>query len=212
LLVRHGAANAADTGVIAGIKGCTGLSELGRRQAEALRDRLATNPIPVDVVQTSVLPRAIETAAIIAPALGGGPAVQDCDLCELHPGECDGMTWEQWRATYDVDPIRNLDEEMSPGGESVISFARRVIAALDRVLTDHAGRSIALVVHGGVISAAMLHLLGVDEEAVRLGRPFWFDPENTSLTQWTRDDDSGRWTLARYNDAAHLEGLVVSPA
>jgi probable phosphoglycerate mutase len=212
LLVRHGAANAADTGVIAGIKGCTGLSELGRRQAEALRDRLATNPIPVDVVQTSVLPRAIETAAIIAPALGGGPAVQDCDLCELHPGECDGMTWEQWRATYDVDPIRNLDEEMSPGGESVISFARRVIAALDRVLTDHAGRSIALVVHGGVISAAMLHLLGVDEEAVRLGRPFWFDPENTSLTQWTRDDDSGRWTLARYNDAAHLEGLAVSPA
>jgi probable phosphoglycerate mutase len=212
LLVRHGAADAADAGIIAGIKGCTGLSDLGRRQAEALRDRLAAHPIPVDVVQTSVLPRAIETAAIIAPALGGGPAVQDCDLCELHPGECDGMTWEEWRSTYGVDPSRNLDQEMSPGGESIISFARRVIAALERVLAGNEGRSIALVVHGGVIAASMLHLLGVDEEAVRRGRPFWFDPENTSLTQWTRDEGSGHWTLARYNDAAHLEGLAVTPA
>ena len=198
--------------MIAGIKGCTGLSDLGRRQAEALRDRLASHPMPVDVVRTSVLPRAIETAAIIAPALGGGAAVQDCDLCELHPGECDGMTWEEWRGTYGVDPSKDLDQEMSPGGESIIGFARRVIAALQRLLDEHAGRSIALVVHGGVISASMLHLLGVDEEAVRLGRPFWFDPENTSLTQWSRNDDSGQWTLARYNDAAHLEGLAVSRA
>jgi probable phosphoglycerate mutase len=212
LLVRHGAANAADAGIIAGVKGCTGLSDLGRRQAEALRDRLASTPIEVDVVRTSVLPRAIETAAIIAPALGGGVAEQDCDLCELHPGECDGMTWAEWRDAYGVDPSRNLDEEMSPGGESVIGFARRVIGAVDALVTEHAGRSIALVVHGGVISAAMLHLLGVDEEAVRLGRPFWFDPENTSLTQWQRDEDSGHWTLTRYNDAAHLEGLGVSPA
>src|SRR4051794_30023408 len=94
LLVRHGAAKAADTGVIAGIEGCTGLSDLGRRQAEALRDRLSAAPIQVDVVRTSLLPRAIETAEIIAPALGGhlGPAERDCDLCELHPGACDGMT------------------------------------------------------------------------------------------------------------------------
>ena len=53
----------------------------------------------------------------------------------------------------------------------------------------------------------MLHLMGVDEEAVRKGRPFWFDPANTSLTQWHRDDRTGHWTLDRYNDAAHLEGL-----
>ena len=45
-----------------------------------------------------------------------------------------------------------LDPEMSPGGESVIGFARRVIAALDRLLAEHGGRSFALVVHGGVIS------------------------------------------------------------
>jgi probable phosphoglycerate mutase len=212
LLIRHGAANAADAGVIAGVKGCTGLSDRGRRQAEALRDRLAAHPIEVDLVRTSVLPRAIETAAIIAPTLGGGVAAQDCDLCELHPGECDGMTWEQWREAYGFNPAVDLDREMSPGGESVIGFARRVIAALDALVTEHAGRSIALVVHGGVIAASMLHLLGVDEEAVRRGRPFWFDPENTSLTQWQRDDDSGHWSLLRYNDAAHLEAPALRPA
>ena len=211
LFVRHGAAEAADRGVIAGVKGCTGLSDLGRRQAEALRDRLAATPIDVDVVRTSLLPRAIETAEIIAPTLGAHlePAAQDCDLCELHPGECDGMTWKEWRATYGFDPSSELDRQMSPGGESVIGFARRVIGAVEALVAEHAGRSIALVVHGGVISAAMLHLMGVDEEAVRRGRPFWFDPANTSLTQWHRDDRTGHWTLDRYNDAAHLEGLIA---
>jgi probable phosphoglycerate mutase len=212
--VRHGAAKAADTGVIAGVKGCTGLSDLGRRQAEALRDRLARSPIQVDVMRTSLLPRAIETAEIIAPALGAdlGPAVQDCDLCELHPGECDGMTWKRWRATFGFDPSKELDREMSPGGESVIGFARRVIGAIEALVEEHAGRSIALVVHGGVISAAMLHLLGADADALRRGRPFWFDPANTSLTAWHRDDGTGQWTLDRYNDAAHLEGLEVTRA
>jgi probable phosphoglycerate mutase len=211
LLVRHGAAVAADTGVIAGIKGCTGLSDLGRRQAEALRDRLAVQPVEVDVVRTSLLPRAIETAAIIAPSLGAhlGRAEQDCELCELHPGEADGMTWEEWRAAYGFDPSSDLDREMSPGGESIIGFARRVIAALEALVDEHEGRSIALVVHGGVISASMLHLMGVDEEAVRKGRPFWFDPANTSLTEWHRSDRTRHWTLDRYNDAAHLEGLTA---
>jgi broad specificity phosphatase PhoE len=48
----------------------------------------------VDALLASILPRAVETAELIAPALGLDPdsVDQDCDLCELHPGECDGMS------------------------------------------------------------------------------------------------------------------------
>jgi probable phosphoglycerate mutase len=206
LLVRHGRAGAGDEGIIAGAKGCTGLSNLGRQQAEALRDRLASADTEVDVVLTSVLPRAIETAAIVGPAIGEAVS-QDCDLCELHPGECDGMRWEEWRANGGFDPMTDPDRPLSPGGESLVTFARRAVAAVDRVVAEHAGASIALVVHGGFIAAATLHLLGFDESLLRGERTMWLDPENTSLTEWHRDDQRRQWTLLRYNDAAHLETL-----
>ena len=54
--------------------------------------------------------RALETGGIAAAGIGDGTApVQDCDLCELHPGEADGLTWDEFRVRYgepdfDVDP------------------------------------------------------------------------------------------------------------
>ena len=71
ILIRHGEAHAGFTGPIAGPRGCAGLTDLGRRQARALRDHLAaTGRVRADVLISSVLPRAIETAQIIAPGLG----------------------------------------------------------------------------------------------------------------------------------------------
>ncbi|MDQ1375149.1 MAG: hypothetical protein QOJ09_2487, partial [Actinomycetota bacterium] len=105
VLVRHGEAQAYLDQVVAGEKGCTGLSDLGRRQASALRDRLArTGELAgTTALYASILPRAIETASIIAPALGGHDIVEDCDLCELHPGDADGLLWDDYRAIYAVE-------------------------------------------------------------------------------------------------------------
>ena len=72
VLVRHGQSQAQVDGFVSGHDTCRGLSPLGHRQAEALRDRLATTGelAPVDALYTSILPRAMETAATIAPPLG----------------------------------------------------------------------------------------------------------------------------------------------
>jgi broad specificity phosphatase PhoE len=97
VLVRHGESMAMVDSVVGGHEGCRGLSDLGRRQVEALRDRLAaTGELRADALYASVLPRAIETAEILAPALGGLDVRQDCDLCEQHPGEGDGLTWAEF--------------------------------------------------------------------------------------------------------------------
>src|ERR1700737_4528107 len=97
VLIRHGESRATVDQVVGGHEGCRGLSELGVRQVQALAGRLAKSGElgTVDAVLTSVLPRAIETAELIAPAVGWAPedVQRDCALCELHPGECDGMTW-----------------------------------------------------------------------------------------------------------------------
>jgi probable phosphoglycerate mutase len=202
LLVRHGHARAVDDGVVAGHDGCTGLSAKGRRQAEALRDRLKASRLPVDAVVTSILPRAIETAEIVAEATNVDPASipRDCALCERHPGEGDGLTWDELVARYGVeDPLEAPDRPLSPGGESPRAFRARVEASIAAVADDHRGQTVMVVAHGGVILSATLAFLGLS--------PRWFahDLANTSLTEWVRTGD-GNWLLHRFNDTAHLEG------
>src|SRR5690606_9684374 len=97
VLVRHGDAFAGLSGVIGGERGCRGLTDLGRRQSEALRDHLATSArARADVLLASTIPRAIETARIIAPGLGIEVAGHECDLCEVHTGEADGLEWAEY--------------------------------------------------------------------------------------------------------------------
>ena len=73
VMIRHGEAVCNVSGVCGGRLGCEGLTPRGRRQVEELRDRLlATGELAgADVLYASVLPRAIETAELVAPALVG---------------------------------------------------------------------------------------------------------------------------------------------
>ena len=70
--MRHGEAVCNVTGVCGGPLGCTGLTERGRAQVAVLRDRLAgTGELAgADVLYSSVLPRAVETAAPPRPGAG----------------------------------------------------------------------------------------------------------------------------------------------
>jgi 2,3-bisphosphoglycerate-dependent phosphoglycerate mutase len=205
VLVRHGEARAALDRVVAGERGCSGLSDLGRLQARLLRDRLArTGEVVADVLASSTLPRAIETAEIIAPVLAGSMVekpeiVQDRDLSELHPGECDTLSWDEYAERYGVDMRSRPFEPMSPGGESLAEFNVRVGRALTRLADENEGRSVVVACHGGVVMSSMNCFLGLPvlpSPAVDLL------VTNTSLTEWERRQ--GQWRLVRYNDAAHL--------
>ena len=91
VLIRHGEAVCNVSGVCGGQLGCRGLTDRGRRQVEGLRDRLLeTGELAgADVLYASVLPRAIETAELLAPALLGGAAGSAAGSVQWHPpGEC----------------------------------------------------------------------------------------------------------------------------
>ncbi len=212
VLIRHGEAQAALEGVVAGERGCSGLSDLGRAQARLLRDRLArTGEVVADVLASSTLPRAIETAEIIAPALAGSmrqtpEIVRDCDLCELHPGECDTLGWEEYAERYGVDMLARPFEPMSPGGESLAEFDVRVGRALTALADEHEGRSVVVACHGGVVMGSMQCFLGLP---VLPSAGFKLLVTNTSLTEWERC--RGKWRLVRYNDAAHLAATEDGP-
>lgn len=200
VLIRHGESRATVDAVVGGHAGCTGLSDRGRAQAEALRDRLArTGEVGADVLVASVLPRAVETAEIIAPALGSPELVRDCDVCEIHPGEGDGLTWEEFTARYGDGAANDPFRPMAPGAESWAEFTVRVGRTLRRLAADHPGQRIVVVCHGGVIDGSFVAFGNLP-----LQRDFHLATENTSITEWRRRDDG--WVLVRYNDAAHLAG------
>lgn len=201
VLVRHGESQATVEQVVGGHRGCTGLSPLGRRQAEALRDRLAaTGEVDADVMLASILPRAVETARILAPAMGGLETGQDCDLCELHPGESDGLPWAVYQERYGVDMLADPLAPIAPGGESLAAFHERVSRTLRRIAEEHAGRTVVVVCHGGVVASSFLAFFDLP-----LDRPIEGEVrvENTAITEWERHD-GGRWRLLRHNDAGHL--------
>ena len=200
-IIRHGEAQAVHDRVIAGHRACSGLSPLGRRQAEALRDRLtATHELgDVAAMFASVLPRAIETAEIIAPALGGLTVKHDCGLCEVHPGdELDGMDLDEFEATHGSQPPASVFHSWGPGSESWAEFVARTGRGLLEVASAHRGQTVVIAAHGGVVDASFRVFGGLP-----IQRRMTYYTVNTSITEWQEQDD-GDWLLLRYNDAAHL--------
>jgi probable phosphoglycerate mutase len=200
VLIRHGEANAAVRRIVGGHQGCTGLSPKGRAQAEALAQRLTRTGelVGTDVLATSVLPRAQETAEAIASALGGVAIDNDCDLCELHPGEADGLGWDEADRLFGPSQPFDPDRPVAPGGESWFDMARRHRGGVGRLVGEHPGQTIVVACHGGVIDSSFFLMLGVG--------PLGLAPENTSITEWLAADDG--WHLRRFNDHAHLLGLI----
>src|SRR4051794_21025358 len=202
VLVRHGDAHAGFQGVIGGPRGCTGLTDRGREQAAALRDFLAVSGrVRADVLLSSVIPRAIETAEIIAPGLGIETFARECDLCEVHTGAADGLEWAEWGVRYGAfDMEADPDRVFAPEGESWNSFHARVRQMLERLAGEYAGRTVVAVCHGGVIMASVRLLLGIPWT----GAGARLQVTNTGLTPWEWDPGAGRWTLHAFNETAHL--------
>jgi probable phosphoglycerate mutase len=203
VLVRHGESVCGVEGVVGGIIGCTGLTATGVGQVQALADRLGrTGELSgVAALYASVLPRAIATAELLAPALDrwrDGPpleVVTDCTLCELHPGEADGLTWPEFVARYEQpDWSADPTQPFAPGAESWTGFVERAAGAVTRVADQHPGETVVVACHGGVVEASMLCFLPTTPGRGRLG----LRTEHASLTLWERG--SGDWLLRRYND------------
>lgn len=208
ILVRHGDAYAGFQGVIGGPRGCSGLTDLGREQAAALRDYLAeSGRVRADVLLSSVIPRAIETAEIIAPGLGIETFGRVCDLCEVHTGEADGLEWAEWGVRYgSFDMEAEPDRVFAPEGESWNTFHERVRHVLERLAHEYEGRTVVAVCHGGVIIGSVRMLLGIGEAGSRAR----VQPTNTGLTEWEWDPEPGRWILHSFNETSHLLPLLRS--
>lgn len=204
VLIRHGESNTTVARVLGGPRSCTGLSELGRHQADRLRDRLAETGelAEATVLYSSGYPRAIETAEAVAPVLGLDVRCDD-RFGEHDPGpDCDGLTFREFVDRHGVPDWQGDPHSVRfPGGESVAEFHHRVGEAVSAAVHEHTGGLLVVACHGGVVDAAFRYLLRLP-----MTGGFELHTVNTSLTELA-STPSGRWRLVRYNDAGHLAGL-----
>ena len=208
-LIRHGQA----INVVQKTSGDPGLSPLGVKQAERLRDRLAASgEIAADIVISSTMLRAKQTAEIIAPALGL-PIIFDDEVQEQRPGEALNMSEEEFREKFGpVEFEQKPYFRLAPGAESWVEFSLRASTALQRITREHDGKTIVIICHGGIIDASFLFFLGLSS----LQFPqVLFDTHNTSITHWYKEANDWveqlnlpvSWILDYYNDTMHLRDL-----
>lgn len=190
VFVRHGLPVRIDD---AGGPADPALSEEGRRQAVRLAEWLASTGI--DVVYSSPMRRARETAAPLADRLAVDPTIDDgLEEFDAHlpfyvPIEemtRDDPRWEQI-----------VGEWSSPEADGVRrAFRARVVETVERIVSEHPGKRVALVCHGGVVNAYLSHILEID-------RTLFFEPRYTSVSR-VLAARSGERQLVSANEMPHV--------
>ena len=198
LLIRHGETQGAVRGksfpLVDG-QGDPSLLPIGEEQALRVGLRLKAEPIAAIYVTKMV--RTHQTAAPLASHLGLEPRV-DPDLHEVFLGDWDGGEYRFRAAEGDPAYIRARDRQEwgeIPGAETTSQLQNRVKRGLQRVAAAHANELVAVVVHGGVVAAAL---------AVATGSPaFAFNGANNgSISRLVVHGD--RMILRGFNDVSHL--------
>jgi ribonuclease H / adenosylcobalamin/alpha-ribazole phosphatase len=197
LLLRHGQTALSIERRFAG-RGDVPLTDIGLAQAAAAAARLAKRG-GIDLVLTSPLSRARDTAAAVAAA-AGVPLDVDDDLAETDFGSWEGLTFGEVMARWPDDMTAWMADTnvAPPGGESFAEVAVRVDAALNRLLTSHPGKTVVVVSHVTPIKTIVCRALLAP--AAALFR-MHLDVAALSEAAWFAD---GPALLRSLNDTAHL--------
>jgi probable phosphoglycerate mutase len=140
-LVRHGETEWNRLRKIQGISDIP-LNDTGRSQAAALGDILSKHRF--DLIVSSPLSRALETAQIVARKLGMPAPLVIQDLVERNYGEAEGSSG------LELDTLYPPGTEI-PGREDRADVTRRVVRTLHDLAIRHPEADILAVAHGAVI-------------------------------------------------------------
>lgn len=192
--IRHGESSYNAEGRIQG-QSDVPLSELGRRQSEAVAAALVG--LPIEAVYASPLRRAMQTTRPVAEALKLEIRT-DPRLMEVHAGVFQDKLRSELEELYPLEVARwrSGDPDFAiPGGESRRDLMRRGRAVFEAIgQTDH--QQVLVVTHGALLSAAMKALLEIPAQR----HPFVL--QNGSITRLELTD--GVVKVHSLNEVGHL--------
>ena len=170
VLVRHGVTgHTVDKRFSGGLGGSNpALTDEGRAQVRAAGEWLAPLADSVDVVLTSPVRRARESAELLAELIGGHEVVDEPGFAEMEFGRWDGLTFGEVseRHPEDLEGWLGATDVAPPGGESFEQVQARVQEALQRVLAEHSGRTVVVASHVTPIKVLVAGALGAPLRAM----------------------------------------------
>ena len=158
-----------------------GLNGMGRAQARAVRDQL--KDVRFSAIYTSDLPRARQTAELIAEPLGLTVALEP-RLREINLGVWEGMLSDEIERLYPQELAERTRDPLhacAPGGETPAQVAERVIAAVKDIVERHLGETVLIVAHGVSLAVIICHA-----QKIQLDNVYEHVPENAQpyLVAW----------------------------
>lgn len=198
IFVRHGEAEGNLERIFHG-QTDSSLTEKGHEQAKKAAQRLKYEKI--DVIYSSPLKRAYDTALYIAKEKNIKEVIVDNGLKEIYGGEWENIRWnelpERWpKEYYNWEYKPHLC--CIPTGESMKEAYDRIVDAVSRIANENKGADICIVTHGTVLRALMCHLQKKPfEDLINIS---WCD--NTAITVVEFNEESFKVILE--GDNTHL--------
>lgn len=178
------------------------LTDQGRDEAEDAGKRLSD--IKFDVVFTSTLMRAYDTAQIALKASGGNEhllqgdvyeMIRHDDLRERDYGDLTGLNKDETREKFGADQVhiwRRSYDTRPPGGECLKDVVERVKPYFEKHIEPlvKEGENVLLAAHGNTLRAMMI-IMGentpddINEREIGTGIPLVFEYENGEKKSFT---------------------------
>lgn len=135
------------------------LNAKGVAQAEAAGRALSGHHF--DVVYSSPLKRAYETARLVCPH---ATIHTDPRLMEINVGSWAGLTWDQitdLMPGYESKYANGVDFRRSPTGETLADIVARGLPAVEEIAARHPDESVLIVSHGLLLNRVLHAMLGL---------------------------------------------------
>lgn len=166
ILIRHGQTNWSKENRIQGSLDVP-LNKQGRQESIELAKKL---DVPVDIIFTSQLSRAYESADLIAKRLNfKGKAKRLKELNEINQGVWQGLLVEEARKRYKKIYTKWETHPTSvkpPQGESLAQVHDRVITAVQKIVDKHPSQNICFVTHKVVTAIIKIYYLHLDMDEI----------------------------------------------
>jgi probable phosphoglycerate mutase len=174
------------------------LSAVGEAQARAVGAALAGQRFAA--LYASDLARVRQTAAPAAAALGLEPRL-DPRLRERHYGKFETLTYAEARERLPADYARFRDKDLDydfGSGERLRDFHARAIACVGEIAARHAGETVLVFTHGGILEMVYRHALGRGLQSARD-----FEIPNAAIN-WV-EVGAQDWRIGAWAQVAHLD-------
>ncbi|MBV8658412.1 MAG: histidine phosphatase family protein [Burkholderiales bacterium] len=182
------------------------LNPEGERQAHALGRILAHDDL--SAVISSDLQRALQTAQAVVGHHHKLTVQTDPGLRERCYGAFEGLLYSEIMERYPTEyaqwQAREVDTVMPPGervAESFRQFYQRSIDSIGAWAARHAGQTIVIVAHGGVLECAYRAARGIS-----LDSPRDFQVPNAGINRFTFAN--GKLSLDSWGDTSHLQAAL----